>query len=59
MTKGKEAREGKSRDSTEENWLRNEGVARYDAYHRGTNIAQPAAEVFARLRTHHLTRIKD
>ena len=38
-----------------EEWLRTEGVARYDAYHRSRrpNRGRPAAEVFARLHAHH------
>jgi putative addiction module CopG family antidote len=37
-------------DAALEQWLRSEGVARYDAYHRGDDTGRPAAEVFARLR---------
>jgi antitoxin ParD1/3/4 len=48
----------KARENAEEDWLRNEGVARYDAYHRDPNSAQPAADVFARLRAHHVKRTK-
>ncbi len=36
-----------------EQWLRTEGVARFEAYRRDPRGAQPAAEVFARLRAHH------
>ena len=35
-----------------ENWLRTEGVARYDAYQRDPR-GQRAKKVFARLRQHH------
>jgi putative addiction module CopG family antidote len=48
----------KARDSAEETWLRTEGVARYDAYHRDPSTAQPATAVFARLRTQHAKRTK-
>ena len=37
-------------DAALEQWLRTEGVARYDAYHRGEGAGRPASEVFARLR---------
>jgi antitoxin ParD1/3/4 len=37
-------------DAALEQWLRTEGVARYDAYHRGEGAGRPGAEVFARLR---------
>ncbi|MEA2935569.1 MAG: antitoxin ParD1/3/4 [Variibacter sp.] len=39
-----------------EEWLRTEGVARYDAYHRDAGRGRPAEEVFARLRAHHEAR---
>jgi hypothetical protein len=39
-----------------EQWLRTEGVARYDAFHRNPRRGRPAAEVFARLRAHHVER---
>ena len=40
-----------ARDDALEQWLRTEGVARYDAYHRdNANAGRPAAEVFAQLR---------
>ena len=48
----------KARDTAEREWLRTEGVARYDAYHRDPTGARPAAEVFARLRAHHKKRTK-
>ena len=48
----------KARDAAEEEWLRTEGVARYDAYHSNSHRAEPAADVFARLRAHHAKRIK-
>ncbi len=38
-------------DGALEQWLRTEGVARYDAYHRDTGGGRPTAEAFARLRT--------
>lgn len=41
-----------------EEWLRTEGVARYDAYHRGPRRDRPASEVFARLRNRHAQRAK-
>jgi putative addiction module CopG family antidote len=41
-----------------EEWLRTEGVARYDAYHRGRNKGRPAADVFARLKAHHIEQTK-
>ena len=41
-----------------EEWLRTEGVARYDAYHQGRSKGRPAAEVFARLRAHHVEQTK-
>ena len=47
-----------TRDSAEEDWLRTEGVARYDAYRRDPSEVRPAAEVFARLRAHHRKRTK-
>ena len=40
-----------------ENWLRTEGVARYDAFKRDPQ-GRPAEEVFARLRKHHVKRLK-
>jgi putative addiction module CopG family antidote len=45
------------RDAALENWLRTEGVARYDAYKRDPR-GQPAEKVFARLRQHHAKRTK-
>ena len=48
----------KARDSAEEDWLRTEGVARYDAYHRDPTSVRSAAEVSARLRAHHAKRSK-
>ena len=47
-----------AQDAVLENWLRSEGVARYDAYHREVAEGRPAAEVFARLRAHHAERTK-
>src|SRR5262245_36035284 len=48
----------KARDAAEEEWLRTEGVARYDAYHRNPRRGRPATEVFERLRAHHTKRSK-
>lgn len=45
-------------DTVLETWLRTEGVARYDTYHRDGAEGRPAAEVFARLRAHHAERTK-
>ncbi len=45
------------RDAALEDWLRTEGVARYDAYKRDPR-GRPAAKVFARLRQHHAKRTK-
>jgi hypothetical protein len=45
------------RDSALEEWLRTEGAARYDAYHRAPK-GRSAAKVFARLREHHIRRAK-
>ena len=47
-----------ARDGAAEEWLRTEGVARYDAYRLDPSVARPAAEVFARLRVHHARRAK-
>jgi putative addiction module CopG family antidote len=45
------------RDAALEEWLRTEGVARYDAYKRDPR-GRPADKVFARLRRHHAKRSK-
>jgi putative addiction module CopG family antidote len=45
------------RDAAVEDWLRTEGVARYDAYRREPQ-GRDAAKVFARLRQHHAKRVK-
>lgn len=45
-------------DAVLEEWLRTEGVARYDAYRRDGGEGRSAAEVFARLRAHHAERAK-
>ncbi len=45
------------RDAALEDWLRTEGVARYDAFKRDPR-GRPAEEVFARLRQHHAKRAK-
>jgi antitoxin ParD1/3/4 len=42
-----------AQESALEDWLRTEGVARYDAFHRNPANAHPAADVFARLRARH------
>ena len=39
-------------------WLRTEGVARFDAYRSGRSRGRPAAEVFARIRAHHAKQTK-
>jgi putative addiction module CopG family antidote len=41
-----------------EDWLRTEGVARFDAYRNGRSRGRPAAEVFARIRAHHAKQTK-
>jgi putative addiction module CopG family antidote len=46
----------KARDIAEEEWLRTEGVARYDAYHRDPSGTLPAETVFDELRAHHKKR---
>ena len=45
------------RDAALEDWLRTEGVARYDAYKRDPQ-GEPAEKVFAQLRQHHAKRLK-
>ena len=40
----------RTQDRALEQWLRTEGVARYDAYHRDESTGRPAVDVFARLR---------
>jgi putative addiction module CopG family antidote len=45
------------RDAALEDWLRTEGVARYDAYKRDPR-GRPAEKVFARLRQHRAKRAK-
>lgn len=45
------------RDAALENWLRTEGVARYDAY-KSNPRGCPAEQVFTRLRQHHAKRVK-
>ncbi len=47
-----------AQESVLEEWLRTEGVARYDAYHRNPRRGRPAAEVFARLRVPHVKQAK-
>jgi len=47
-----------ARQAAFEEWLRTEGVARYDAYHSGETRGRPATEVFARLRAHHVEQTK-
>lgn len=45
------------REAALEDWLRTEGVARYDAYRRDPR-AEPAEKVLAELRAHHAKRFK-
>jgi antitoxin ParD1/3/4 len=45
------------RDAAVEDWLRTEGVARYDAYKQNPK-GEPAEKVFAELRQHHAKRLK-
>jgi len=45
------------REAALEDWLRTEGVARYDAYKRSPR-AELASKVFASLRRHHATRAR-
>jgi putative addiction module CopG family antidote len=45
------------RDAALENWLRSEGVARYDAYQRDPR-GEPAEKIFAQLRQYHAKRLK-
>ena len=45
------------RDAALEDWLRTEGVARYDAYKRDPR-GEPAEKVFEQLRRHHAKRLK-
>ena len=47
-----------AQEAAMEEWLRTEGVARYDAYRRDKSRGRPAADVFARLRAHHADRTK-
>jgi putative addiction module CopG family antidote len=42
-----------AQDAAVEEWLRTEGVARYDAYRRDPSRGRPAPDAFARLRRHH------
>lgn len=46
-----------AQDSAFEQWLRTEGVARYDAYRREPENVRPASEVFGRLRARHAQRV--
>ena len=46
------------RDAALEDWLRTEGVARYDAYRRNPR-GRSVDQVFARLRQHHAKRTKN
>jgi putative addiction module CopG family antidote len=46
-----------TQDAAVEDWLRTEGVARYDAWRRDPR-GRPAAEAFASLRKHHQKRAK-
>jgi putative addiction module CopG family antidote len=47
-----------AQESSLENWLRTEGVARYDAFHRGGDDGHTAEEVLEHLRARHLSRGK-
>lgn len=47
-----------AQESGLENWLRTEGVARYDAFHRGGGDGRTAEEVLEHLRARHLSRGK-
>ncbi len=44
------------REAALEDWLRTEGVARYDAYKHNPR-AEPAKKVFDELRRHHAKRV--
>jgi putative addiction module CopG family antidote len=61
-TESEVVREGlralEAQDAAVEQWLRTEGVARYDAYKRGEMGSRPAEEVFERLRSRHARRAK-
>ena len=39
-----------AQEAAVDEWLRTEGVARYEAYHRDPSRSRPATETFARLR---------
>jgi len=45
------------REAALEDWLRTEGVARYDAFKRKPE-SEPAQKVFDELRRHHAKRVK-
>jgi antitoxin ParD1/3/4 len=47
-----------AQDAALEQWLRTEGVARYDAYHNDPSRGRPASEVFSRLRARHTDHTK-
>lgn len=47
-----------ARDAILERWVETEGVARYDAFHRGEQAARPLDDAFARLRAYHEERTK-
>jgi Arc/MetJ-type ribon-helix-helix transcriptional regulator len=47
-----------ARDAALEDWLRTEGVARYDAYHDGRSRGRTADEVLSRVRAHHIEQTK-
>jgi antitoxin ParD1/3/4 len=42
-----------AREAVVEEWLRTEGVARFDAYHRGESRGHSPSAVIERLRAHH------
>jgi antitoxin ParD1/3/4 len=46
-----------TQDAAVEEWLRTDGVARYDAFHRAPD-GRPASAVFASLRDHHARSAK-
>jgi hypothetical protein len=53
--KPRSARPLREREAALEEWVRTEGVARYDAYKRDPR-GEPAEKVFAQLRRHHAKR---
>jgi antitoxin ParD1/3/4 len=47
-----------AQDAALEDWLRTEGVTRYDAYHQGRSRGQAADDVFAGVRARHVEQTK-